>query len=207
MGEGIPPFYQGGGYMAGSRKCHLCKEYIKDEEPIIKEHITINGNRQLRFLHSKCEVEYDLRVKENKAWDILYQYVRKEIFQYNQKQPLSNEQVKMLRSFRAGEMIRHGTVIPINNEGFSYETILITFKLLKNQILKSIEKKEFDSESAKTKYIAVIISNHIMDVHKRIQFKKQQSDQLEEIKVEVKDSNFQSQSDKKDKKKLFDDMW
>lgn len=46
-----------------------------------------------------------------------------------------------------------------------------------------------------------------MDVHKRIQFKKQQSDQLEEIKVEVKDSDFQSQSDKKDKKKLFDDMW
>ena len=36
MGEGIPPFYQGGEYMAGNRKCHLCKEYIKDEEPLLK---------------------------------------------------------------------------------------------------------------------------------------------------------------------------
>ena len=206
MGEGIPPFYQGGEYMAGNRKCHLCKEYIKDEEPIIKEHVTINGNHQTRYLHSKCEEEYDLRVKENIAWDNLYQYVRKEIFQYAPKQPLSSGQILILKSFRAGEMIRNGTVIPINDEGFSYETILITFKLLKNQILKSIEKKNFESELGKTKYIAAIVSNHIMDVHKRIQYKKQQVDKIEEIKIEVKDSNFQSSSNQNNKK-LFDDMW
>lgn len=192
--------------MARLRKCHLCKEYIDSEEPIIKEHTTLTGNRHTRYLHSKCEEEYDLRVKENIAWDNLYQYVRKEIFQYNQKQPLSSEQVRILKSFRAGEIIRNGTIIPLNEEGFSYETILITFKLLKNQILKSIEKKNFESEVGKTRYIAAIISNNIMDIHKRIQYKKQQAEKIEEIKIEVKDSNFQSSSNQ-DNKKLFDDMW
>jgi len=188
------------------KKCHLCKEYIKDEEPIIKDHITINGNHQTRYLHSNCEEEHDLKVKENIAWNNLYQYVRKEIFQYTPKQPLSSGQILILKSFRAGEMIRNGTVISINDEGFSYETILITFKLLKNQILKSIEKKTFETELGKTKYIAAIISNNIMDVHKRIQYKKQQSEQIEEVKIEVKDSNFQSSSKQKNSK-LFDDMW
>lgn len=195
-------------------KCWYCKKEIaKDDIQIEKVgkvnrkfHKNNNCYKKFDDIRKQKELEKEIRDKENKEWDDLYQYVKKEILGYEECQNLSPFQIRILKQLRNGEyIVRNKQMV---NKGYSYKVILFTFKFKKRDILAAIQGKTFNDEKHKFNYIMVIVNNSINDIYKRylrtLKDKKDTVDDDINISIDNKKKVFKSNMKNKTDNKLVD---
>lgn len=158
--------------MAREYICHQCKDKIAGEEPTILQ----VGSLRKRF-HAKCVCQHEKMQAEKRGLDEVYQYL-KDILHYDK--PLNKAQVQSIQALRAGTMLRRGTKVSLNKEGYPYEVILFAMKAKRVEIDKALLTKNFNDENAKTKYIMAIVGNAINDIYLRWINAKRQETKIEE---------------------------
>lgn len=104
--------------------------------------------------------------QEKKQWDDLYQYVKKEIFNYDENQSLSKTAVLRLKGMRTSRFIENNNIESMSN--YSYEVILNTFKMCSIPIQKALRYKEFKDDFHKLNYILKIVEPKINFVYQRM---------------------------------------
>ena len=171
-----------------------------------KFHKNNNCYKKFDDIRKQKELEKEIRDKENKEWDDLYQYVKKEILGYEECQNLSPFQIRILKQLRNGEyVVRNKQMV---NRGYSYKVILFTFKFKKRDILAAIQGKTFNDEKHKFNYIMVIVNNSINDIYKRylrtLKDKKDTVDDDINISIDNKKKVFKSNMKNKTDNKLVD---
>lgn len=193
-------------------KCWYCKKEIEKNDIQIEKvgkvnrkfHKNNNCYKKFDDIRKQKELEKEIRDKENKEWDDLYQYVKKEILGYEECQNLSPFQIRILKQLRNGEyVVRNKQMV---NRGYSYKVILFTFKFKKRDILAAIQGKTFNDEKHKFNYIMVIVNNSINDIYKRylrtLKDKKDTVDDDINVSIEDKKKVFKSNMENKTDNKL-----
>ena len=139
-------------------------------------------------------------------FDELYQYVKKEILNYDESQALPSSYVLRLKGLREGKYMANKKIEAKAN--YSYEVILNTFKFSKIDILRAVQKKEFKSENQKFNYIMAIINNNINEVYNRMTSLKKQQDKIKyvEIDKDYNKANYKRKTNDK-RNKMLKDMW
>lgn len=193
-------------------KCYQCKQYVDKEHAIIIDITKENAKRKsYRYLHEKCSSEYKKeqelikkRKEEYKKWDELYQYIKNEIFKYDKNQSLSKHFVGRLQGLRSGEYsFKRNKEVFLSKDGYSYDVILLTFKLKKYDILRAIETVNFENERHKEDYIIAIILNNINDVYLRLKERQKSNERLQKYEfdnVYTKKVEFKNKSNVKENK-------
>lgn len=123
-----------------------------------------------------------MTLEEKQQWDELYQYVKKEIMQYDDKQSLPKNIILRLKGLTQGKFIANNK--QKSKANYSYDIILYTFKINKQTIMNAIYGKTFKSEMSKFIYIAAIIENNINDVYLRINNAKKSKQKTEIANVD-----------------------
>jgi hypothetical protein len=107
-----------------------------------------------------------LTQQEKQEWDELYQYVKKEILQYDASQSIPSTMVLRLKGLSTGKFIENKHIE--DKAKYSYKIILYTFQIQKQPILFAVKNKEFANEISKFNYICKIVENNINDVYNRV---------------------------------------
>lgn len=119
---------------------------------------------------------------EKNQWNLLYQYIKKEIMLYDDKQSLPKDIILRIKGLSQGKFIANNK--QEDKAQYSYEIILYTFKINKPIIMNAIYGKTFKSEMSKFIYISTIVENNINDVYLRISSAKKSQEKTEVINVE-----------------------
>lgn len=140
-------------------KCCYCKKSIKINSSWDKE---TNHKNDYQFFHIECKEKNKEKVLLNKQWQDLYFYVKNNIFFYPEEFSFNSTQVLALKNLTNKKILTKGA--KQRYDGYSYEEILYAFILLKPDILKAIEGKEFKNDNQKMVYIVKIVSSYINDI-------------------------------------------
>ena len=133
-----------------------------------------NPNRVVIFL----AIEKKKMTKtEIEQWDSLYEYVRTEIMTYDSNQALSQQMVLKLKGLATGKAVENRKIA--DRADYSYDVILKTFQICKQQITNSIRGKTFKSELTKLIYASKIVENNINDVYVRLQNVERSKERIE----------------------------
>lgn len=198
-------------------KCWYCKQEISDNEDIDihkvnnvnrKFHLSKNCHSAFVYEKSKREKELEEKAKEEAEFKLLYDYVKVEILKYKEGMSLSKYAIGRLRGLRNGSFMKRKSQQSV--DGYSYNTILVAFKLKKADIHKAIMLKEFTSEDRKFDYIMAIINNSINDVCNMMKKKEREKKAAESINFQFTTTTKQVEYSNKSKIKqdsIFDDMW
>jgi len=144
--------------------------------------------------------------EEIKQWDNLYQYVKKEIMQYNDDQSLSSQIVLMLKGISTGKLIENKKIQ--DNAKYSYDIVLRTFQICRQNILNSVKGKSFNSENTKFIYISKIIENNINDVYIRLQNIEKSDQNIEYKKMDrISHNGAEYISKSKESNKKLEELW
>lgn len=123
-----------------------------------------------------------MTAEEKQQWDDLYQYVRKEVMQYDDNQSLSKEMVLRLKGLTKGKLMANNK--SKNYAEYSYEVILYTFKACKPSISRAIQGKKFKNEMNKFLYISAIVENNINDIYLRVKNVKKSHKKAQETNLD-----------------------
>ena len=119
--------------------------------------------------------------QETKEWDELYQYVKKDIFEYDSEK-LHKYMILRLRGLKEGKFIANTKVVPMANYEFSH--ILYTFKANKMKIKQIIKSQDFKNEQHKFNTIMMIIEREINDMVNRLKQANKSKQKIEDMSVE-----------------------
>ncbi len=120
--------------------------------------------------------------EEKKQWDELYEYVKREIMGYDENQSLPRDVVLRLKGLTQGKAMGNNNIKNMAN--YSYDLILLTFKLNKSNIATGTYGKSFSDERARFRYISAIIENNINDVYLRIKKAKESTEKTESMNID-----------------------
>lgn len=142
-------------------------------------------------------------MNEKEQFDKLYDYVKNDILCYYDK-VLPKYMILRLRGLKNGKFIANKNIRALAN--YSYNDILLTFKIMKNNILSSIkDESKFKDEKHKFNYIMIIIESNINDVVDRIKKSKLSENKISNIDVEISDNGYVKRDKKINDK--FKKMW
>lgn len=119
--------------------------------------------------------------QEIKEWDELYQYVKKDIFEYDSEK-LPKYMILRLRGLKEGKFIANTKIATIANYKFSH--ILYTFKANKMKIKQIIKSQDFKNEQHKFNTIMLIIEREINDVVNRLKQADKSKQKIENMPIE-----------------------
>lgn len=144
----------------------------------------------------------------NEEWSNLYDYVKKEIFEYENKN-LPKTLVLRLKGLYDGKFMANRYSKP--KARYEYTDILMTFKINKINIVKILKTKEFKNEQHKVNYVMAIIENNINDIVEMIERKNKSEVKGEEVKVAISEiddlkANYNKRT-KENTSKILDDLW
>ncbi len=104
--------------------------------------------------------------EEIKEFDELYQYIKKDIFEYDDSQKFPKYMILRLKGLKEGKFVANTNVTPMAN--YRYPDILYTFKINKLKIKQIIHSDKFNSEQHRFNTIMMIIEREINDVINRL---------------------------------------
>jgi hypothetical protein len=108
-------------------------------------------------------------------WDELYNYVKLEILQYQDKK-MPKEMTLRLIGLKDGKFYANNKV---KKEAiYDYKLILLTFKLMKGTILNCLQNTEIKDERHRVNLIMKIVESEINNVKDRLEAKKKGEEKL-----------------------------
>lgn len=119
--------------------------------------------------------------QEQKEWDELYQYIKKDILKYDDKMILPRWFVLRLKGLKDGKFCANKKTKSLGE--YSFYIILLTFKINKFNIINSINNNKFEDEKHKINYIMAIIENNINDTCQRLNKLKKAEQKCEGMDV------------------------
>lgn len=143
-------------------------------------------------------------VNEEKKFQELCEYVKKDIMGYDQNQSLSKYMILRLRGMKDGKFIANKVTTSMAH--YSYEIILLTFKYIKPRLETLLLGKKFNSEQHKFNYIMVIASDNINNVYNKVKKIKEEQARAKDIDV-VELPNYTNQYTKKIIDKNLENFW
>lgn len=198
------------------KKCFACEQPIQKGEEIYE--FVSSGetakNKSYHRIHKHCLNTYELKKIEKDKWDNLYEYVRTEILQYDEKQSLNKHQRSRLQGMRSGEYgNKRNKKVSLSEEGYPYDVILMAFKVKKIAIKEAItERSKFKDEKHMFDYLMVIVESVINDVYARMKERQIANDKLDKLdysKYQQEDYEYKEKANIKENKvaKLLNDLW
>jgi hypothetical protein len=190
-------------------KCYFCGKMVETVNVLVEKKIpmaTKAGIRNYRRqFHIDCLPKYledkedkSLLSEENKEWDAVYQYFRKEILGLDESKPLDQHTIKRLLGLRLGQYYPSGNNTRILQRGYEFSTILITLKVIKSKVIPYMATANFANGKHKTDSIMRFITGEINDVYKRLENQKKSNDKLEkDVVVETFDYKSKLKEQKK----------
>lgn len=136
--------------------------------------------------------------KEIKDFDELYQYVKLNIFNYDQDQSLPSNIVLSLKGISTGKAVENRKIK--DRAKYPYSIVLLTFKLCKNKIDYAIKTKDFKSEQQKFSYIKKIVESEINNVYTKVKESEEAKAKIEGIDFSNFDRNQKAEYKPKTKK-------
>ena len=146
--------------------------------------------------------------EENRQWNALYEYVKKEILEYTDDMQLPRFMILRLRGLRNGKFMANKNSKPMAS--YDYNTILLTFKACKYDILRYTKQGIFKDEQHRFNYIMVIIENNINDIVMRLKNVKRQEKKIDIIDIETIQRDEIAEYTRKGKEttnKRLDNLW
>jgi hypothetical protein len=119
--------------------------------------------------------------QEIKEWDELYQYIKKDIFEYNSEK-LPKYMILRLKGLKEGKFISNNKVTPMANYEFNH--ILYTFKINKMKLKQIVKSQDFNNEQHKFNTIMMIIEKEINDVVNRLKQVDKTKQKIENMPIE-----------------------
>jgi len=145
---------------------------------------------------------------EKQQWDALYQYVKKEILQYDENQSLPQNIVLRLKGLQKGKLMANNNTKDYAN--YSFDVILNTFKICKTQILNAIQNKNFNDEITKFLYISKIVENNLNDVYLRMKKIKESQSKIQNIDTTIfnhEGANYKRKTEENIISKKYKKLW
>jgi hypothetical protein len=144
--------------------------------------------------------------KEKEDWDALYQYVRKNIMNYDDNQALSSRMVLRLKGLLTNKFMENNNIKDTAN--YSYEVILNTFKFCSPQISKALKNNNFRDEMHKFNFVLKIVENNINNVYVRMKNVEKAKEDAKKVSVEVPvNTGAEYKPKEKKNKDKFNDLW
>lgn len=171
-------------------KCYYCDGVIESVNDIAWKKFpmaTKKGEKWFnRKLHVDCLIKYnegtqdiELKKQENDAWELVYNYFRKELLGLGDTNKLDQHTVKRLLGLRLGQYYPSANNTRLLPRGYSFETILLTMKVVKSKIVSYLSTANFANGGHKTNGIMTFIVSEINDVQKRIDMQKKSNEKLD----------------------------
>jgi len=137
----------------------------RSKEEIEKEKLeNLEKKRLKQIKQEKLKNDQNLKSKIYKEWCELYEYVKKDILEYEPDLKLPNYVLLRLKGLSKGQFIANKKMTPMAS--YDFKTILYTFKLCKQDILIGFRTNntKFTGEQHKFNYAMVIIESNINDM-------------------------------------------
>lgn len=120
--------------------------------------------------------------QEIKDWDELYQYIKKDIFEYDESQKLPKYMILRIKGLKDGKFIANKKIKPMAN--YEYNHILYTFKINKMKLKQIVKSQDFKNEQHKFNTIMIIIEKEINDVVHRLKQTEKSEEKIEKMHIE-----------------------
>lgn len=173
-------------------KCYYCGNPIEKFSELTEKKIPMStkaGVRNYRRqFHMDCLPKYvegledkELLSEENKEWDEVYQYFRKEFLGLPKTTPLQEHEIKRLLGLRVGLYYPRANNTRILPRGYSFKTILFTMKVVKPKIQNYLTTTTFVNHKHRIDGILRFITGEINDVQKRLDLQNKSNEKLEKV--------------------------
>jgi hypothetical protein len=116
--------------------------------------------------------------EEKDGFDELYQYIKKEIFEYTD-QSLPKYMILRLKGLSEGKFMANNYVKPMAK--YDYKQILYTFKINKMKLKEIVKSSNFKNEQHKFNTIMLIVEKDINDVVNRLKQIAKSEEKIEKI--------------------------
>lgn len=139
-------------------------------------------------------------------WTALYEYVRKNVMNYDDNQSLSRSMVLRLKGLLNNKFMANNNIKDTAN--YSYQTILNTFKFCMPNIQKTLRTNNWVDENHKFNYILKIVESNLNTVYTRMKSAEKIKEKTETINTEAathSGANYQPQTIKTSKR--LEDLW
>lgn len=177
-------------------KCHYCHENIDRDNAKLFKYVSSSGKSKANYyFHDECYAVFMQHRKEREDLDMVWQYIKKEIFKWDDGKTCPPHLIDRLQGLKSGQKNGYrnkGNQVFGNESGYSYEVILTTFKLCKPMIINGIaDSNKFKNIQHVIDYMMTIVRNNVNDVFFRMKAKKKSDANVETISVQVDpDSKF-----------------
>lgn len=122
--------------------------------------------------------------EEQEQWVSLYEYVKKEILQYEDDKKLPKILILRLKGLRNGKFIANKNTTILGN--YTFKLILMTFKINKFDIISALSNKnKFKDEDHMINYLMAIVESKINDTYNRINKVGQAKEKGEKIELDL----------------------
>jgi hypothetical protein len=144
--------------------------------------------------------------EEKDNWNELYQYIKKDIFEYDISQKLPTYMILRIKGLKEGKFIANKNIKSMAN--YEYPHILYTFKINKMKIKQIIKSQDFKNEQHKFNTIMILIEKEINDVVNRLKQVIKSDEKMENMKLNniTHESAEYKNKNKKINKKL-ENLW
>lgn len=144
--------------------------------------------------------------EEKNAWSTLYEYVRKNVMEYDDNQALPSSIVLRLKGLSGNQYMANNNSRKTAN--YSFDVILNTFKYCLPDIQRSVQRCSFNDERHKFNYIAKIVENNLNTVYMRMKEKQKLNQSGIELVSVAEDNSagYHTKSTNKNNKRI-DDLW
>lgn len=144
--------------------------------------------------------------KDKQDWDLLYQYVKSNIMDYDEDQALSKQMVLRLKGLLTNKFMENNSIEDTAN--YSYETILNTFKFCSPSIQNALRTNRFKDEMHKFNFVLKIVERNINDVYMRMKkVEKAKEEAKTNTSIEIVAHVGTEYKPKEKKKDKFSDLW
>ena len=139
-------------------------------------------------------------------WIALYEYVRKNILNYDDNQSLSKTMVLRLKGLLHNKFMANNHIEDTAN--YSYLTVLNTFKFCFPEIQKALKSGSFSDENHKFNYILKIVEGKLNTVYLKMKDAEKVKEKIATMNMEVAThSGAEYQTKTKEASKRLNHLW
>lgn len=142
--------------------------------------------------------------EEKKSFGELYEHVRSNVFHYDKNQSLPSSLVLSLKGLKTGKVVENKKIKDKAN--YSYDDILVAFKLSDVKIQYAIKTKNFKTETQAFRYIRKIVESNLNDAYLINQRIINAQKEVKDVRFDNLENNKKARYQKKTKNKDLD-IW
>lgn len=143
--------------------------------------------------------------EQKKEFDELYEYVKKEVFHYDNNQSLPSIYVLGLKGLAKGKAVENKKIK--DRADYGYKVVLAAFILSKPKIDYHIRTKNFKSDSNMFRYITKIVEGNLNYAYEKMKSKNNSNEKVRNINLPKKTDIEYKKRTNENKNDLTNKLW